>query len=193
MFLYVQNQEDSQHYFLCGRRSDKTRDWTIPGGHVEPGQTYAQAGARELFEETAKFYGYNVLTGEKGVFESVNPEQLLGVPYSESIGRRTGNLHFLFFYKAKNRVSADKLQAALLDPSLTKEYKEMTEYKWVPVRVLKEAIKKIPQAENSYGTWTRIPLTWKAGNEIEIISLWVRISKIFTSESSRKAIADLPD
>lgn len=36
---------------LRGREPEKGR-WSVPGGRVEPGETFAQAAAREAFEET---------------------------------------------------------------------------------------------------------------------------------------------
>jgi ADP-ribose pyrophosphatase YjhB (NUDIX family) len=57
---------------LMGRRAKEPNKglWVIPGGKIEPFETIAEAGRRELREET----GLDVVVGEQlGVFEIVNP------------------------------------------------------------------------------------------------------------------------
>lgn len=38
--------------WLVVRRPEGAHEWSIPGGHVEPGETPARAGIREVREET---------------------------------------------------------------------------------------------------------------------------------------------
>ncbi len=54
--------ENRKGELLLQRRSD-TGEWCVPGGALEPGETYAEAAKREIFEETGvdvadlKLYG----------------------------------------------------------------------------------------------------------------------------------------
>ncbi|MDF9811461.1 NUDIX hydrolase [Streptomyces sp. SPB162] len=41
---------NDQHEILLTRRTD-TKEWSLPGGHMEPGETLAETAAREVHEE----------------------------------------------------------------------------------------------------------------------------------------------
>ena len=56
-------KDDERRLLLTRRRDDGT--WCLPGGHVQPGESWAQAGVREVEEET----GWGVaLDGLLGVY-----------------------------------------------------------------------------------------------------------------------------
>src|SRR5450432_2824573 len=43
----------ARHSIVMVRHKDESRTyWTLPGGAIEPGETAAEAAAREFFEET---------------------------------------------------------------------------------------------------------------------------------------------
>lgn len=55
-------RDDRNRLLLVRRRNDPGRGrWSLPGGRIEPGETPAQAAAREVLEET----GLVVETGER--------------------------------------------------------------------------------------------------------------------------------
>lgn len=41
------------HRFLLAQERKYDQSWSIPGGRVEPGETFAEAAVREVLEETA--------------------------------------------------------------------------------------------------------------------------------------------
>ena len=43
--------DEDHEKFLLTRRADNSQ-WCIPGGHMEPGESVAEAVIREIFEET---------------------------------------------------------------------------------------------------------------------------------------------
>ncbi|HEX9815194.1 MAG TPA: NUDIX domain-containing protein [Myxococcota bacterium] len=65
----VARREDSNGEILLIQRADNAH-WGLPGGHVEPGESVAQATAREVLEET----GFAIEVGRLiGVYS--DPEQ----------------------------------------------------------------------------------------------------------------------
>jgi len=52
--LFTQNNPDNRmHVLLVKRRWQPYQDhWALPGGHVDPGETFSAAAHRELAEET---------------------------------------------------------------------------------------------------------------------------------------------
>jgi ADP-ribose pyrophosphatase YjhB (NUDIX family) len=64
----VARREDGDGEILLIQRADNAH-WALPGGHVEPGESVAQAAAREVLEET----GCEIEVGRLiGVYSFVN-------------------------------------------------------------------------------------------------------------------------
>lgn len=55
-------REPDQQILLC-KRAD-FRIWTLPGGHLEPGESWEEAAIRETFEETGYRVAIDRLSGE---------------------------------------------------------------------------------------------------------------------------------
>lgn len=65
---------DEQGRILCVRQNSGIRKWTLPGGHVECGETPVEAVVREVREET----GFIVEAGELiGVYSSPATDRLV--------------------------------------------------------------------------------------------------------------------
>ena len=63
---------DEEHYLLQDRVSDDWKGYTLPGGHVEPGESIVEAVIREMKEET----GYDLRSVEEcGYFEWNVPKE----------------------------------------------------------------------------------------------------------------------
>jgi len=149
--LYVKDPADNHHYALFAQRKTGPKEWTMPGGLIDPNQTFADAAARELYEETVKFYGFDSSSGHAGTQESITAAGLLVAPYSEIIGNKSKDIHMLFFVKANTMASALTITTALATPGLSHKYTEMQNYKWVPLNALKSVVNAISPASN--GLW----------------------------------------
>ena len=92
----------------------KTRDWDIPGGHIEPGETPEQAAIREVWEET---------------YARVEIVDLVGIQELEILGPRPENhrwaypLNVQVFYRcrilelAPFEANAESLERGLFSPA----------------------------------------------------------------------------
>jgi 8-oxo-dGTP pyrophosphatase MutT (NUDIX family) len=98
-------------------KNKKWKDWVIPGGHVEPGETIAQTAEREVKEET----------GLDARFVSIlDFEEIINSPAFHRPA------HFISFHTILEVEDAAKLHA---DPE------EVSEYKWtLPEEALQEQL-----------------------------------------------------
>ncbi|HEV7128420.1 MAG TPA: NUDIX hydrolase [Ktedonobacterales bacterium] len=75
---------DERGRILCVRQQAGIGKWTLPGGHVERGETPAEAVAREVREET----GYVVTVGDLiGLYSTPASDRLILVFAATAIGR----------------------------------------------------------------------------------------------------------
>ncbi len=193
VFLYAENPVDHLYYVLFAQRKTGAKEWTTPGGLVDPGQTFADAAARELYEETVKFYGFDSSSGHAGTHQSITAGDLLTGLYSEIIGNKSKDIHMLFFAKASSMAPALTITAALATPGLSHKYTEMQDYKWVPLSVLKTAVNAIPKAPNGYGTFATTPINWvDATAGPQNITIWAAAIKSLTSNKARTILSSLP-
>jgi 8-oxo-dGTP pyrophosphatase MutT (NUDIX family) len=73
---------DAQDRLLLTRRSD-TGEWAIPGGMMEPGETFAQTARREVEEETGLILGelhlLNIYSGPDFYFRYPHGDEVYNV------------------------------------------------------------------------------------------------------------------
>lgn len=192
--LYVKDPADNQHYALFAQRKAAPKEWTVPGGLIDPNQTFADAAARELYEETVKFYGFDSSSGHAGTQESITAADLLAAPYSEIIGNKSKDIHMLFFVKATTMTSALTITTALATPGLSHKYTEMQDYKWVPLNALKSVVNAIPKNPNGYGTYGSKTINWtNTTGSAESITIWAPAMKSLTANNARKILNSLPN
>jgi ADP-ribose pyrophosphatase YjhB (NUDIX family) len=75
---------DAQGRILCVRQNTGIRKWTLPGGHVQRGESPIEAVIREVREET----GYRVTVGELiGVYATPASNRLILHFHAAVVGR----------------------------------------------------------------------------------------------------------
>ncbi|ARI79051.1 NUDIX hydrolase [Halobacillus mangrovi] len=74
--------QDKQNRVLLQLRSD-TNEWGLPGGAMEPGESFVETARRELFEETGLTADYfehiETLSGENFYFKYPNGDEVYNV------------------------------------------------------------------------------------------------------------------
>jgi hypothetical protein len=134
VFLYARSKRDNYLYVLLAHNK-KRQMWSSAGGYVDAGETYAQAGARELYEETGRFYGFDHKNNQQGIIP-VLPKDLVNAPYS-AIGVGKGKaLHYTFFIKVKYIANCNAILHAISNSNLPKQFNEIDSFMWVPLHAL---------------------------------------------------------
>lgn len=86
---------DAQDRLLLTRRSD-TGEWAIPGGMMEPGETFAQTARREVEEETGLILGelhlLNIYSGPDFYYRYPHGDEVYNVSAAFVCRSYTGQL-----------------------------------------------------------------------------------------------------
>lgn len=87
---------DSKSRILLQRRKD-TGDWAIPGGMMEPGETFEDTARREAEEETGLVLGelelLNIYSGSRFYFRYPHGDEVYNVSAAFICRQFTGQLH----------------------------------------------------------------------------------------------------
>jgi 8-oxo-dGTP diphosphatase len=114
----------------------KNRDWDIPGGKIDPGETPQQAVVREVLEET---------------FVQVDVVELVGIQEIELFGPRPENLQWIyplsvqvyFLCRIKKlmpfKKNKESYERGFLDPDYAREIPTMKNYE----EIYEEALRRI--------------------------------------------------
>lgn len=176
VFLYARSKRDGLYHVLLAHNKKKQM-WSSAGGYVDEGETFAQAGARELYEETGRFYGFDHKNNEKGLIP-VLPKELSEGLYSV-VGVSKGKaLHYTFFVQVKYIASHNAILNSILNPDQPKQFNEMDSFIWVPLQrlagCLAQATKYLRRSGISDCTYRR-PVVLKTGRkELRLNGAFVR-------------------
>ncbi|MGI8316294.1 NUDIX hydrolase [Halobacillus mangrovi] len=87
--------KDEQNRVLLQLRSD-TKEWGLPGGAMEPGESFVETARRELFEETGLTAGHydhiETFSGEKFYFKYPNGDEVYNIIALFMVTECTGEL-----------------------------------------------------------------------------------------------------
>jgi 8-oxo-dGTP pyrophosphatase MutT (NUDIX family) len=98
-------------------KNKKWKDWIVPGGHVEPGETIAQAAEREVKEETGL---------DATCVSILDFEEIINSPA---------------FHRPAHFISFHTVLEVAEDATLHVDPEEVSEYKWVsPENALQEQL-----------------------------------------------------
>lgn len=100
--------ENKKGEILIVRSPKTSEEWTMPGGHVEYGETIAEAAIREAKEETGLNVAYKKI-----------------IRFCEVINKNDGFLHMISFHT----------HCISKDTKIELDNRELLEYKWVKPEV----------------------------------------------------------